>query len=171
MPASAFPTVMAARTPGRVILTYARSLMALVIARSLAERGVEVIACDDVGMTVCSFSRHVQETFTVAPWDREPEKFLEDLEAAVLEYAPTDGRPYVLMPVFRDIDLITRNRARFEPTIKVAAPTVSSIEQVTPKDRLADLAREVGLDIPETWRPETLEVLRALAPTIPFPAI
>jgi hypothetical protein len=107
--------MIAARPPGRVIITYARSLMALVIARSLAERGVEVIACDDVGMTVCSFSRHVQETFTVAPWDTEPEQFLQDLEAAVLEYAPSDDRPYVLMPVFREIDLIARNRKRFEP--------------------------------------------------------
>src|SRR5688572_18870999 len=106
---------MKASSAGRVILTYGRSLMALVIARSLATRGVEVIACDDVGMTVCSFSKHVKETFTIAPWDTEPEQFLQDLEAAVLEYAPADKRPYVLMPVFREIDLIARHRARFEP--------------------------------------------------------
>lgn len=160
-----------AQLPGRVILTYGRSLMALVIARSLAERGVEVIACDDVGMTVCSFSKHVQETFTVAPWDSEPEKFLQDMEAAVLEYAPKDGRPYVLMPVFREIDLIARNRARFEPTIKLAAPDIKSIELVTPKDRLAALAREHGLDTPDTWQPQSLEALRELAPQIDFPAI
>ena len=40
---------------GRVILTYGRSLMALVIARSLAQRGVEIIGCDDVDLTVLSF--------------------------------------------------------------------------------------------------------------------
>ncbi|QGZ94352.1 gamma-glutamyl-gamma-aminobutyrate hydrolase family protein [Terricaulis silvestris] len=162
---------MSARSPGRVILTYGRSLMALVIARSLAERGVEVIGCDDVGMTVLSFSRHVQETFTVAPWDTDPEQFLQDMEAAVRDYAPTDGRPYVLMPVFREIDLIARNRARFEPTIKLAAPSIASIELVTPKDRLADLAREHGLDIPDTWRPESFEALRELAPSFDYPVI
>ncbi|MCR6659684.1 MAG: hypothetical protein NVV72_10185 [Asticcacaulis sp.] len=69
--------------PGRVILTYGRSLMALVIARSLARQGVEVIGCDDVSMTVLSFSKHVRETFTVAPWDTRPSEFLDDLEAAV----------------------------------------------------------------------------------------
>jgi hypothetical protein len=52
-----------ATTGGRVILTYGRSLMALVIARSLAQRGVEVIGCDDVDLTVMSFSKHVKETF------------------------------------------------------------------------------------------------------------
>lgn len=157
--------------PGRVILTYARSLMALVIARSLAERGVEVIACDDVGLTVCSFSRHVQETFTVAPWEAEPEQFLQDMEAAVRDYAPTDKRPYVLMPVFREIDLLARNRARFEPTIKLAAPAIKSIELVTPKHRLAELAREHGLDIPDTWRPESFEDLQKLAPAFDYPVI
>lgn len=157
--------------PGRVILTYGRSLMALVIARSLAERGVEVIGCDDVNLTVLSFSKHVQETFTVAPWDKAPEQFLDDLEAAVLEYAPRDDRPYVLMPVFREIDLITRNRARFEPAIKLAAPSIKSIELVTPKHKLAQLGEEFGLDIPETWRPKTLDELRERAPKLRYPRI
>ena len=43
------PDAMTIQTPpGRVILTYGRSLMALVIARSLARQGIEVIGCDDV---------------------------------------------------------------------------------------------------------------------------
>ncbi len=162
---------MKASSAGRVILTYGRSLMALVIARSLAARGVEVIACDDVGMTVCSFSKHVKETFTIAPWDTEPEQFLQDLEAAVLEYAPADKRPYVLMPVFREIDLIARHRARFEPAIKLAAPSIKSIELVTPKHCLAELAREHGLDVPQTWRPDSVDALRELAPELSFPLI
>ncbi len=162
---------MGVRKPGRVILTYGRSLMALVIARSLAERGVEVIACDDVNLTVCSFSRHVKETFTVAPWDKEPEQFLQDLEAAVLEYAPTDKRPYVLMPAFREIDLIARNRKRFEPAIRLAAPLAESIDLVSPKQRLAKLADEVGLEAPGWWRPETEAALAELAPTLDYPLI
>jgi gamma-glutamyl-gamma-aminobutyrate hydrolase PuuD/predicted ATP-grasp superfamily ATP-dependent carboligase len=157
--------------PGRVILTYGRSLMALVIARSLAQRGVEVIGCDDVNMTVLSFSKHVRETFTVAPWDKDPERFLDDLEAAVREYAPHDDRPYVLMPVFREIGLIAKHRDRFEPTIKVAAPAIQSIGLVNPKHCLADLAEKYKLDAPQTWRPENVEALRGLAPTLTYPII
>ena len=44
---------------GRVIVTYGRSLMSLAIARSLHERGVEIIGCDDVGMTALSFSKNI----------------------------------------------------------------------------------------------------------------
>ncbi|WP_395644709.1 gamma-glutamyl-gamma-aminobutyrate hydrolase family protein [Terricaulis sp.] len=161
----------ATRTPGRVILTYGRSLMALVIARSLASRGVEVIGCDDVGMTVLSFSKHVQENFTVAPWDTEPERFLDDLQQAVLDYAPRDKRPYVLMPVFREIELIARHRERFEPTIKLAAPPIQAIEKVTPKHRLMLLADEFKLDTPETWRPGDFDTLKAISPSLPYPVI
>jgi gamma-glutamyl-gamma-aminobutyrate hydrolase PuuD/predicted ATP-grasp superfamily ATP-dependent carboligase len=141
---------------GRVILTYGRSLMALVIARSLARRGIEVIGCDDVSMTVLSFSKHVRETFMVAPWETRPAEFLDDLEAAVRLHAPADGRPYVLMPVFREVDLITRNRLRFEPLIRVAAPTFESIDLVNPKDHLAILAENAGLSAPRAF------VLRSL---------
>ena len=125
--------------------------MALVIARSLAQRGVEVIGCDDVDLTVLSFSKHVQETFTVAPWKTAPDQFLDDLEAAVRDYAPRDGTPYVLMPVFGEDELIARHRNRFEPTVKVALPRWKSFDLVYPKDHLARLMDAQGLSAPKTW--------------------
>lgn len=158
----------AAPAAGRVILTYGRSLMALVIARSLARQGIEVIGCDDVSMTVLSFSKHVRETFVVAPWESRPADFLDDLEAAVRTYAPRDGRPYVLMPVFRDIELITRHRTRFEPLIKVAAPLVSSLDLVHPKDRLSELAARIDLPAPLGFSPRDREELSKLEGRLPL---
>jgi predicted ATP-grasp superfamily ATP-dependent carboligase len=152
-------------------LTYGRSLMALVIARSLAQRGVEVIGCDDVDLTVMSFSKHVKETFTVAPWKLRPDDFLDDLEAAVREYAPRDGRSYVLMPVFTEGELITRNRARFEPTLKLAAPAFKSIDLVHPKDHLAKLVESDELPAPRTWIVPNRAALTKLAPTLDYPLI
>jgi len=156
---------------GRVILTYGRSLMALVIARSLAQRGVEVIGCDDVDLTVLSFSKHVRETFTIAPWKTQPDRFLDDLEAAVLDYAPRDGRPYVLMPVFSEAELIARHRDRFEPTIQLAAPSWKSIDKVTPKDHLAKTVEAAGLPAPKTWIIPDEPTLRSLAPRLSYPLI
>ena len=155
--------------PGRVILTYGRSLMALVIARSLARRGIEVIGCDDVDMTVLTFSKHVRETFTVAPWEARPADFLDDLEAAVREHAPRDGRPYVLMPVFREVELIARNRERFEPLIRVAAPDVESLDLVHPKDRLCSVTRSLGLPAPRGWCPADADAVKHLE--LDFPVI
>ncbi len=156
---------------GRVILTYGRSLMALVIARSLAQRGVEVIGCDDVDLTVLSFSKHVQETFTVAPWKADPGRFLDDLEAAVRDYAPRDGLPYVLMPVFGEGELIARHRTRFEPTVKLAVPSWKSIDLVYPKHHLARLAEIKGLQAPRSWIIDSDETLARIAPQSRYPLI
>lgn len=161
----------ASSTAGRVILTYGRSLMALVIARSLAQRGVEVIGCDDVDLTVLSFSKHVQETFTVAPWKTAPDQFLDDLEAAVRDYAPRDGRPYVLMPVFAEGELIARHRSRFEPTVRLAAPTWKSINLVHPKHHLARLAQVEKLPAPRSWVIDSEETLARVAPQGQYPLI
>ncbi|ESQ91970.1 hypothetical protein ABAC460_03475 [Asticcacaulis sp. AC460] len=155
--------------PGRVILTYGRSLMALVIARSLAQRGIEVIGCDDVAMTVLTFSKHVRETFVVAPWESDPARYLDDLEKAVRTHAPRDGRPYVLMPVFREVELIARHRDRFEPLIRVAAPDAASIDLVQTKDRFGDLIADLGLPAPQGFSPTSPEDLDRI--DLDFPLI
>jgi len=136
--------------PGRAIVTYGRSLISLVIARSLHARGVEVIGCDDVGMTVLSFSRHCAETFVHPAFDDDEEAALIAFEEAVRKYAPDDDRPYVLIPSFRDARLFARHRDRFEPLIRVAAPELSSIEMVDPKDRFALFCEEHRLPAPAT---------------------
>ena len=124
--------------------------MSLVIARSLHEQGVEVIGCDDVGLTVLSFSRHVQHTFVHAPFANDEEAALADFEAAVRRFAPDDGGPYVLMPAFRDIRIFARHRDRFEPLIKVAGPDWSSIQMIDPKDQFARFLSEHNLPGPKT---------------------
>lgn len=159
---------MAEPLNGRVILTYGRSLMALVIARSLAKRGIEVIGCDDVSMTVLTFSKHVQETFTVAPWESRPDDFLDDLERAVRTYAPRDGRPYVLMPVFREAELISRHRRRFEPLIQVAAPDCMSMDLVSPKDRLSELMARQSLQGPKAFLPKSKADLKPIGFAFPL---
>jgi predicted ATP-grasp superfamily ATP-dependent carboligase len=141
--------------------------MALAIAQSLASRGVEVIGCDDVDMTVMSFSRAVSGTFVHRPAATDPEGFIEDLEAAILERKPTDGRPYVLMPSFQEARLIAKHKARLAPHISVATPDYESILAVDPKDNLLDTARRLGLRIPETWRPEEIVDKGAL----PYPVL
>ncbi len=136
--------------PGRAIVTYGRSLISLVIARSLHERGVEVIGCDDVGLTVLSFSRHCEQTFVHPAFDDDEEAALDAFEEAVRKHAPDDGRPYVLIPSFRDARLFARYRDRFEPLIRIAAPDIASIEMVDPKDRFAVFCQEHRLPAPAT---------------------
>ncbi|MGE9296623.1 MAG: ATP-grasp domain-containing protein [Puniceicoccales bacterium] len=136
---------------GRIILTYGRSIISLAIAHSLGKRGVEVIGCDDVDMTVLQFSKFVSKTFTHRPQHTDAEGFIEDLVAAAEKFHPGDDRPYVLIPAFRDATLIARHRERLEATgIVVAAPPIEAIEAVLSKAAFAKTAQAHGLPVPTT---------------------
>lgn len=136
--------------PGRVIVTYARSLMSLVIAQSLSRRGVEVIGCDDVDFSVMSFSKHVDSVFTHPSIDDDEEGFFECFLENIKKYKPEDDRPYLLMPVFSNTQAIARHREMFAPYINVAAPLSESIEMVFPKENLAETALGAGVNVPKT---------------------
>lgn len=142
--------------PGRAVVTYGRSLMALTIAHSLGRRGVEVIGCDDVELTPLSFSRYVRKYFVHARASEEPERFVDDLEAAIIRHKPKDGRPYVLIPCFAETRLIARYADRLALHIKVAAPPFVAIDAVDPKDHLLHTARGLNLAIPLSWTVEEI---------------
>jgi predicted ATP-grasp superfamily ATP-dependent carboligase len=136
---------------GRAIVTYGRSLMALTIAESLGSRSIEVIGCDDVGLTVLSFSRYAKHNFVHACAADEPERFIADLEAAILRFKPQDDRPYVLLPCFEETRIIARHAARLSKHITVAAPAFDAIQAVDPKDNLMRTVQRLGIKAPRTW--------------------
>ncbi|GAB6090894.1 hypothetical protein JCM12856_24870 [Spirochaeta dissipatitropha] len=145
--------------------------MALVAAHSLGKRGIEVIGCDDVEMTVMGFSRYVSKTFVHAPLDKDPDRFLKDLVEKVQRFKPEDDRPYILMPIFRETEIIARNRELFEPYIKVAAPDYATIQAVHPKDNLATTADMLNIHVPKTLRFADLAELNTQAESLAFPLL
>jgi predicted ATP-grasp superfamily ATP-dependent carboligase len=156
---------------GRVIVTYGRSLMALTIAHSLNRRGIEVIGGDDVDLTVMAFSRQVKDTFIHAPVFEDEEAFLDDLEENIRRFRPDSDIPYVLMPTFRETNLIARHKERFEKLITVATPSFAAIDAITPKHNLARTAREIGAHAPATLHPRDPEDLKARMAEVIFPAL
>lgn len=158
-------------TQGRVIVTYGRSLMALAIARSLGRRGVEVIGVDDVDLTVLSFSKWATKSAKHAKLSDDPNAFLDDLEAIIREHAPDDDRPYVLMPIFNETQLIAEHVDRFSPLIKVAVPRKASIDAVHPKDAFALTANRLDLPAPTSFACDTQEDLEKASEALSFPCI
>jgi len=137
---------------GRVILTHARSLHALVAARSLARRGLEVIGCDDMPMTAMAFSRYATQTFLTPPSHADPDAWLDALQDEALRRRPKNGSPFVLMPLHRNTRLVASARDRFEPWLKVAAPQIMAIDAVQPKHHLIETCERCDVPTPRTWR-------------------
>ncbi len=125
------------------------------IAQSLGARGVEVIGCDDVDLTVLSFSQFVSKNCVYASPDQDEEQFIEDLLLIAKDNKPDDDRPYVLMPAFRDAKIIAKHKDRFEGYIIVACPDFEMIDKVDHKDAFAKTTQELEVESPKTWLPQS----------------
>ncbi|MBT8471581.1 MAG: ATP-grasp domain-containing protein [Marinicaulis sp.] len=134
--------------------------MSLVIAQSLSRRGVEVIGCDDVDMTVMSFSRYVDNTFTHPKIEDDEKGYFDTLLEKVIELKPEDDRPYILMPVFRNTRAISKRRDIFSDHITVAAPDWESICKIFPKENLAKTAKTTNANIPKSTHTEDEDELK-----------
>jgi predicted ATP-grasp superfamily ATP-dependent carboligase len=156
---------------GRVILTYGRSLMALTAAHSLGRRGIEVVGCDDVDMTVLQFSRYTKKYFVHPSYEHDPQAYLDRLEEKIIEYKPDDGRPYVLMPMFSDAKLLAKHRDRFEQHITLAAPHIDSIDAVAGKVEFARLCQKLDLPMPETHIIEDANALDNIKDDLDYPVL
>ncbi|QDT72194.1 carboxylate--amine ligase [Lacipirellula limnantheis] len=153
----------------KAILTFARGWNALAAARSLGRRGVQIIAGDEYRCSPTSFSRYTIENFLYPNPDDNPDGFLDKLEE-VIRKNRVAGEEYVLMPFHKETYLISANRARFEPLIKFAIPTIEQIMQVDDKGTLARLCQQRGLPIPETIVADSLEEFRGRAVGFNYPA-
>ncbi len=153
----------------RAILTFSRGWNALAAARSLGRRGIEVIAGDEYACSPTSFSKYTIASFIYPSPDRDPAGFLAKLEEIIHQYA-VPGQDYVLMPFHKETYVIARNRARFEPLIKMAIPTIEQILQVDDKGSLARLCQQRGLPIPETVVADSADEFRSAAEKFAYPA-
>ena len=149
----------------RAMITYARGWNALAATRSLGRQGIEVVTGDEHDFSPASFSKYSIATFKYPNSDREPEAFLDALEAALRQYQPD-----VLIPIHKEGYLIARHRARFEPLVRLALPTIRQIEQVHDKGTLALYARKHDLPIPTTIVPESRDEFVRAARWFAYPA-
>lgn len=156
---------------GRVIVTSSRNIMALVVARSLGQRDIEIIGADCIEMTFLKNSKYVGKNEIYANYLEDEEAFLDDLEEIVRKHKPPDDRPYLLFPVFSETSLIARNAHRFNGLITVACPDYELISQIHPKNIFAQTASNNDVKIPKTFFPKEKKDLEEVLQKLSFPLL
>jgi predicted ATP-grasp superfamily ATP-dependent carboligase len=156
---------------GRVIVTSSRNIMALVVARSLGKRNIEVIGADCIGMTFLKNSKYVEKNEIYANYLEDEEAFLDDLEEIVRKHKPPDDRPYLLFPVFKETALIARNAHRFNGLITLASPDYDSISQIYPKNIFAQTAKNNNVQNPKTFFPKEKKDVDQILQELSFPLL
>lgn len=144
----------------RVLVTDAGRTSAIACIRALGRRGWHVIAGDSDPHSTGFRSRFTKETFVYPAPEKSPRAFLDALHGFLATHAVD-----LLLPVTDEcIHPLATERARFEPLTRLAIPPAAALARVTDKRATLELARELGLAVPETRVVQTVaEALRAAA--------
>jgi len=142
------------------LLTYGRSLMAVVAARSLHRQGVNVIGCDSIDCTALQFSRYCEQYFVAPDYGDAPDDYADFLIDKAASIAHEHNAGIVIMPMFRDAKILAERKTRLPRGVAIAAADAESIGMVHPKDAFHEFAERCGLPSPAT---EIIRDARALA--------
>lgn len=150
-----------------VLVTDAGRTSAIACIRSLGRAGWRVVAADSDAHSAGFHSRFTAARFVYPAPARSPRAFLEALHA-YLTTAPVD----LVLPVTDEcIHPLVHERARFERLTRLAIAPDAALAQVTDKRVTIELARRLGVPVPETHAVSTPAEARAAAASMRFPLV
>lgn len=152
--------------PLRVLVLDGRMQSCLPLLKALRGRGHEVIVGESDPLSVGFFSRYAQGRFRHRDLRRDPQGFLEDLEAFLRR-----RKCEVLIPIL-DVtaELVARARERLAPLVGIPLPEHAVFLRARDKSRTMRLARSLGLPTPKTYDPAETE-LPEIARQVDYPAL
>jgi predicted ATP-grasp superfamily ATP-dependent carboligase len=151
----------------RVLVTDAGRGSAMSIVRSLARRGIAVVAADANRLSPAFVSRHVSGR-VVYPSPRT------DAPGAVdaIVRAASEQRIDLVIPVGEDLVLLlSRARERFGHTTALALPEANALETARDKQATVDLAEGLGVPTPHTVLVRTASEALREATSLQWPIV
>jgi D-aspartate ligase len=134
------------------------------IARSLGRRGIPICVVDDQ-YSVSQFSKYVGRVVRVKDL-RDEHKTVE----SVLEAGHRYGlKGWVLFPT-RDetVAAFSRHRERLAEFFRVTTPAWDTVQWAWDKKNTYERGAQLGIPVPGTWNPRTLEELAGLYDRLPL---
>lgn len=141
-----------------VVVTTSRMPFALDMIRKLGKQGHAVHATDTFRTAPGGHSSYLEGHHVTASPRYDTERFVDDLLRIVDEH-----RIDVLLPSFEDAFYILRRAERFEGEVEIFAPSFDLMLQHHDKDRMRQLAEELGVAVPETIIAKNDDELRCAA--------
>ena len=107
-------------------------------------------------MHLCRMSRCVDRSVRIASPDKTPERYLDELEAVIVEEGAT-----LLVPVSEETLWVAGLRDRLPPTVEVFTADQATVLELHDKYRFAKRARALGLDAPASFLPGDADAVAA----------
>jgi len=150
----------------RVLVTYGWCRTAYLATRSLAASGHEVYSCSHLVPSMTAFSRFCISSEKVSDPFAAPELFAREVATLVEKWDIN-----VVIPVHEDA-LVLREAERMLPqTTKLACPVLESLRIGLDKARITQLAEKIGVPVPDSRFPKSVEEALDLAMVVGFPLV
>lgn len=150
----------------RVLVLDANQRAALAVVRSLGRRGLEVVAADCTSSTLAGASRFALESLVYPDFEVNPDAFLQWLSETI-----ATARIDIILPVTEiSTDLVVRNHSRW-PSAHVPFADIATIDRVSDKVQLYELAQELGVPTPRSVVIRSQIDLEKAVSSIGFPCI
>jgi D-aspartate ligase len=150
-----------------VLLTTPAYYGTLAAVRSLGRGAVPVTTAGPSPWAISGWSKYAS-THVSCPATTDTEAFLSWLET----FGREQREKHVLLPTCDDTAwLYARYRERLACYFHMGSASIETIHSLLHKGRLAEYAREAGLDVPRTWFPQTDDDLRRITREATFPVL
>lgn len=150
-----------------VIVTNASSVKALVVTRSLGRKGIHVVTTDSERVSPTFFSRYSKEYFLTPSAEKEPVKFIEFL----LRYANQRKNEMIIPTNSTETLLIAKYKNRFSKFTKIPLDNYSKMIRLHDKERLFDIATQLGISVPKTYSLRDISEINKIAAKLEFPVV
>ena len=150
----------------RVLITDGNFKHTLAAVRSLGKRGVNVTVLSDLRLSVSIHSKYCSKGIFAPNPERDTtfSEFVYDL----VKREQFD----VILPIsYAAVDQISQIQERLEPYIRVPLPDRVSIDLAGNKDKTMQLAESIGIAIPKTFYPQSLEDAERIADSLSYPVV
>lgn len=140
-----------------MLLTLGRLPKALALARACRAAGCRVIIAEPFRWHLCRPSRDVDRCIRVTAPNESLASYLEDLQRVIV-----DEQVDIVLPVSEEALHVAELAPTLPPRVRLCTLDKSSLAQVHDKFAFIELARGLGLDVPETYTADMPEA-KALA--------
>jgi predicted ATP-grasp superfamily ATP-dependent carboligase len=151
----------------RVLVTDGGRGSAVAVIRSLARRGMQVIASDCRLLSPGLYSNHRWERLQYPDPTADAGAFVD----ALLSASRTFGVDLVIPVTDEAILPLARERARFADVTTLALPDDSALETLRDKAKTVELARKLGVPTPESVSVATEDEARERAGALGWPVV
>ncbi len=150
----------------RVLVTGLFEMAALHAIRRFGQMGYEVHVAEGHRMAFSAFSKHVKKRIRVPNMRYHPEEYTQ----RIVEILESGGYDYYF-PSYEEIILMSHYRDRILAVTKSAIPVTDKLMRLHDKKQLGELAREIGIDSPETFCPQSSDEARDYMKTVKLPVV